>query len=91
LIKRREPHTKIFQHPNNRKKRKNKKSSSSIATPHPSSCVTIIPPPLNQWHFQKPGAGGSNYFTLRRILLQNIFYILLSNDFSKWRNFIENA
>jgi hypothetical protein len=33
---------------------------------------------------------GSDYFTLRKILLQNVFYILVSNCFSKWRNFIEN-
>ena len=47
--------------------------------------------PLNQWRLQEPEAGGSNYFTLRKFLLQNIFYILVSNCFSKWENFIENG
>ena len=47
--------------------------------------------PLNQWRLQEPEAGGSNYFTLRKILFQNIFYILVSNCFSKWENFIENG
>ena len=44
-----------------------------------------------QWRLQEPGAGGSDYFTLRKILLQNIFYILVSNCFSKWKFFIENG
>jgi hypothetical protein len=34
---------------------------------------------------------GSHYFTLRKILLQNIFYILVNNCFSKWENFVENG
>jgi hypothetical protein len=44
-----------------------------------------------QWRLQEPGAGGSDYFPLRKFLLQNIFYILVSNCFSKWKIFIENG
>ena len=43
------------------------------------------------WRLHEPGAGDSNYFTLRKILFQNNFYILVSNCFSKWENFIENG
>jgi hypothetical protein len=45
---------------------------------------------LYRWPLQETGVGGSDYFTLSKILLQNVFYILVSNCFSKWRNFIEN-
>jgi hypothetical protein len=47
--------------------------------------------PLYRWRLQEPAVGSSDYFILRKNLLQNIFYILASNFFSKWNFFIENG
>ncbi|KAK2368818.1 F-box/kelch-repeat protein [Trifolium repens] len=55
----------------------------SSTSPHQFRSIDLELSHDDQWRLQEPGAGGSDYIPLRKFLLQNIFYILVSNCFSK--------